>query len=1828
MQESETPSSPFGGAEVAHSRAEFEKLSDLGLFGGDTLEGLQKLRTRLLDLTRNNRLLNFKHTKQSLRFVDRKPDSLYQQILENESGLKVLPVPELDSSKLSTDELARYEQMSSVEKVKYAADKAGITVSYELPTALEPDQDKESSIQTLLFPEDLEATLQTIRSKTRLAIEETGSNFLHLAFGFLEWYESDSSNEPNVAPLVLLPVEVAQTLNSRTRLYEYKLSYTGEELIPNHSLIQKLRSDFGMDLRPPSESEAPETYWEACAQTIETHKHWRILRWASLGLCQFRKLLMYQDLDPAKWPAGDPLTANKKIKEFFEGQRQADGPVSHDFAIDELPVDERDMLLIEDADCSQHSALVDAMRGKDLVIQGPPGTGKSQTITNLICLALLQGKSVLFVSEKLAALEVVKNRLDKAGLGHFCLELHSEKTKKQTIFKSFDQRIKGRFPQPKDYGVAQGHLRARWQQLKELVEILSETEPSSGKTIHEILHMAAESRSGLEASFPSLMNVLEKLALIQKVSLPPIRHFEILHEVTNLESIAASICKQGTNISGNPWFGVCALATQSLPRVVIDLLQNLLSSIDKLEKVMASLDSQLGQAKATPRDIDSAERIVYFATLLENSGAPLPFDFFPGLSEFGEQAFEKLADSLEELQKVENELLDVQFLSDISELSRDQIANAAARLQELMKDGRMTLFELSEIRNRLRLLLDAQPDLLQVIEHLERAFSFTFSLRSFDLDLLIQLVSILSAAPIDLWASFDPALHKPALSELLDRVTEQADCLAKEEADLSEKFYLDRIPSTDQLLYDSNALGRTNVFSFLSRNWKEAWQRFILLKKNKAERFKPKDAALYLERLASHLAASAGFEKNQEFSEKLGTLFKGQRTDFAACRRLVEWLKQLDSSLPRSLSTTTRRCRETILYLDRRDVSELSAFCSPTMVDLLVEFRRFKENELKQTSLRVSENIRIEQALSILRSLSDGLDTNLDICFEALGRNDILLGQLYELHLLLARKRNVLKSIDASNPRSLLGDECSTCPTDGSRIRSKLEIWKRIRSLAPSDIFLKFVVAASKADDLRPLILVIAEMKGELESLETRLVEFGDIAKVDFVKWAKKPRSLLELRSATKASLDSAHQLEPWLQLNSARASLSESNLKTIFALTEEGEAPLSALTLIVDYFTWVPLAESLISRHVRLNQPGTNWDNIRRDFQRLDRELQALNRQLLASVLANREVPAGIAAAKVRDKTDLAYIQHQITLKRPSGTIRDTMAKAGAAVMALKPCLMMSPMAVSQFLLRGQFKFDLLIIDEASQMRPEDALGAIARTKQCVVVGDSNQLPPTAFFERLDLEAESKSDDAVIHESESILEAAAGLYQPSRMLKWHYRSQHESLISFSNAEFYDNSLVVFPSPHDKSPQYGVKFHKIDGRFAGGKNEIEAQIIVHAALTHLRKGTGTTLGIVAMNREQANLIEDLFEKSLKGDPAALRERGRLDERHERVFVKNLENVQGDERDVIFISITYGPDKDGVVKKFFGPINLGTGWRRLNVLFTRARKRVEVFSSMTDHDLAIKREDSRGASSLRNYLEFARTGKLTSVRITDRPSGSAFEDQVKNALLQKGYECEIQLGVANYFLDIAVRNPKRPASFLLGIECDGATYHSHKSARDRDRIRTEVLTNMNWRIHRVWSTDWFRNPKHQLDQILQAIEIAQHAADQEPVVEPEYIEEESNSEAERLVQVGTSELGTVEHILEASESAAGDSEAESKQDLGGKQSITELDQISADAWFRLAKWAKQKDHLTPWQRSLAYSLGRLSAVGRPPSSKQAPYAAAILAEARRLGFDPRSADASY
>lgn len=436
----------------------------------------------------------------------------------------------------------------------------------------------------------------------------------------------------------------------------------------------------------------------------------------------------------------------------------------------------------------------------------------------------------------------------------------------------------------------------------------------------------------------------------------------------------------------------------------------------------------------------------------------------------------------------------------------------------------------------------------------------------------------------------------------------------------------------------------------------------------------------------------------------------------------------------------------------------------------------------------------------------------------------------------------------------------------------------------------------------------------------------------------------------------------------------------------------------------------------------------------------------------------------------------------------------------------MMGPQAVAQYLAPGVIKFDLVIMDEASQLKPEEAIGSIARGGQLVVVGDPKQLPPTSFFSRMTQDGDGGDDHFATTDAESILDVCSSHFRPTRSLRWHYRSQHHSLIAFSNHSFYRGNLIIFPSPYGQGGKLGVRaVYLADAIYENQTNLREAKRVVEAVVEHIATRPNESLGIVTLNIKQRDLIAELLDERLRAvrEADAYREHWAVE--GQPLFIKNLENVQGDERDAIVISTTFGkPAGSSAVRQNFGPISRQGGWRRLNVLFTRAKKSIAIYTSLRPEDIVLDGTTPDGTKALRNYLEYARTGSLTTCEETGREPDSDFEISVMDMLELRGYEVTPQLGVAGYRIDIAVKHPDAPGSYLAAIECDGASYHSALSVRDRDRIRHEILESLGWRgrIWRIWSTDWFRTPRQEAEKLISFLE------DQRASWKPEHASGES------------------------------------------------------------------------------------------------------------------------
>ncbi|MCY3630125.1 MAG: DUF3320 domain-containing protein [Bacteroidota bacterium] len=561
-----------------------------------------------------------------------------------------------------------------------------------------------------------------------------------------------------------------------------------------------------------------------------------------------------------------------------------------------------------------------------------------------------------------------------------------------------------------------------------------------------------------------------------------------------------------------------------------------------------------------------------------------------------------------------------------------------------------------------------------------------------------------------------------------------------------------------------------------------------------------------------------------------------------------------------------------------------------------------------------------------------------------------------------------------------------------------------------------------------------------------------------------------------------------WIRLCDSANAVSERGLDELRSRLADGRLAPKHACDTYDYIR----AESLYKQFEKMNPNLSHMSGRERsalvgEFMDLDATPLNLSAQEVMSAHYS-SIPEG-----TRGK--MGVLRGEAKKKSRHMPLRRLLKEVGDAVQKIKPVFLMSPLSVAQYLDPGGLKFDLLIIDEASQVRPADAIGAVMRAKRTIIVGDQKQLPPTTFFEKLvnidDEEEEQGLEDVIasqIGDMESILALCEARGMPGCMLKWHYRSQHESLIEVSNQEFYENKLVCPPSPAISSADLGLTFEYVGGTYYRGSgksnNPKEAETLMKAVLEHARECPNESLGVVAMSQSQQTTIQNEAERMRALYPEL--NSFCSESKENPFFVKNLETVQGDERDVIFISIGYGRSEDGRLFQNFGPVSNEGGERRLNVLFTRAKKHCRVFSSIRHTDIKHDQARHRGPYMLKTFLKYAETGEMDIPIITGRPPDSPFEEAVADAIRGYGYDVDYQVGSEGFLIDLAVRDPNREGTYILAIECDGARYHSSHWARERDRMRQMLLEGKGWTFHRIWSTDWFANPETETKRAVEAI----------------------------------------------------------------------------------------------------------------------------------------------
>ena len=560
-------------------------------------------------------------------------------------------------------------------------------------------------------------------------------------------------------------------------------------------------------------------------------------------------------------------------------------------------------------------------------------------------------------------------------------------------------------------------------------------------------------------------------------------------------------------------------------------------------------------------------------------------------------------------------------------------------------------------------------------------------------------------------------------------------------------------------------------------------------------------------------------------------------------------------------------------------------------------------------------------------------------------------------------------------------------------------------------------------------------------------------------------------------------KVRSWVLYNKQKAAVRNLGFPEIVDQVDTGIYAPESIVAAFQKTVYKIYAEHILTQEQDLQLfHGSMFEEKIRRFRGLCQDFETLTKDELFAKVASY-LPA--LQSEASNSSEVGILQRNIRNGCRGVSLRNFFASIPDLLHRMCPCMLMSPISVAQYIEADSAKFDLVIFDEASQMPTCEAVGAIARGKSIIVVGDPNQLPPTTFFDCNVYD----EDNAHIEDLESVLDDCLALSLPSKHLRWHYRSRHESLISFSNVRYYDGKLHTFPSPDDLETK--IRYQHVDGVYERGgsrQNKAEAAAVIQEIKRRLEDPalSKMSIGVVTFNSNQQSLLEDmlndLFVKNPDLEQIAL-------ENKEPIFIKNLENVQGDERDVILFSIGYGQDKQGKITLNFGPLNRDGGWRRLNVAVSRARYEMMVFSTLKSDQIDLKRTSAEGVVGLKDFLEYAESGKMLEHGRLSGGSQDGVVEDVARAIRERGYQVKTNLGSSGFKVDIGVVNPDNDSSYALGILCDGYNYMSSRSARDREIVQVNVLKDLGWKVVRVWAMDWWTNRDGVIAELISKIEEA-------------------------------------------------------------------------------------------------------------------------------------------
>ena len=1687
-----------------------KKSEPISLFSGKVpIEvALNELRLRLLDMTGRNRLINYKHSPgKSLQFVHSTIDGVFNRLTDQNNRVAITPLPEPDRSEW----VQKNGRLAKPEPRDWAG-RLGISTSYALAVGKSGTKQQAypvsgADLRTLYFSEDLGKHCRKLEREAKLAIEETGANMLYLVTGFLEFPEAPNSEKLYQAPLLCIPVSVSRV--DEGQYSSFYLNYTGEELSDNLSLREKLKRDFGFNLPEfdPEGDESAEAYLKRVTKAVERQPGWSVKPMLTLTLLSFTNMLLVRDLDPTKWCQEGvfaSLVEHPLVKQVFEGQpASGDTQYAEEYVIDDHP--QGDLPLIFDADSSQHSALIDVIEGHSRVIEGPPGTGKSQTITNLIAAALQAGKKILFVAEKLAALEVVKSRLNQAGLSPFILELHSNKTNKKQVLDDLAARISMRIPRVNELADLLERHEEKRKELKTYAELMNTKVGNKlDLTLHQVMWRAERHR--LQAG-PSA-EAVQELDYFAAARTSPTQFSDICDRLRQLSTQLSLIGVYGPE---HPLWGF--FPTELSPEqdlAVQRVLKDYAGRFAAFSKATQSAADFLGGSHLNMSSKGAENLLTVLENIAPASDEDVDLASLPRLFSGDDTAGRR---SLAILQSMQAQLARIEELNkQISQcLFSSQSVDAATldAAKECVEAVRafglddVSWPNLSQTSHRLSEAAKLAEDALRKLRHAAECAGLPFTDQAVELSILKTASAVSMDAPMDALNYRHVGLDLPIAVNKLREGLSKSERYKELRAQAEARLYMDTMPSETELSEAIRTLREGDAwYRVFQGKWRKAKRLHKALSRNK-EKKTGADCLKDLELVVGLQTVRSEIQGDHSLREVAGAWFEAEKTPFNELLQTATWLSRARLALEAAGvrvevfdPLTAKRAALEALRAESAEIQRHIAALSTLHVECSEALTGALPRILKSTD-SPAWNLRVEtwsHAARIALAAHDFGKAHL--------RPGISLKQgvaALQASLEVPKLEADLQANETA--KALVGPRFCGSETDLGPLFAAHTYGTLIKKAGlPKPI--ENVLISEQCAENYALLRHYTEgiNQGWQDSIDFAkiMASYGQFEPAQWVSPENKTSSAYasELSRKTQLAAESLSGLLAWVQYVEARRHALTLGLDGFVLALENGTVAPEKLEHAFTYRFYAAIAKAVFKRVPALKQfSGVRHSAIRQEFAELDKQIiQLRGLQVARSCRDRSRPPVGQHGVRVDDKTEMKLLEHLIPQQRPRVPVRQIMRRAGNAIQELKPCFMMGPQAVAQFLEPGRFHFDIIVMDEASQLRPEQAIGAIARGSQLVVVGDPKQLPPTSFFSRMsatDSDGEDGIGQLATSDAESILDVCIAHFQPVRTLRWHYRSRHESLIAFSNHHFYRGNLVVFPSPFPKGKSLGLSYHYVrEGVYENQMNHVEARRVVDAAVDHILHRPDDSLGIVTLNIKQRDLVAELLEERLRSIPQAVHYRDRWESEGLGLFVKNLENVQGDERDCILISTTFGKAKDtDVVRQNFGPISREGGWRRLNVLFTRARKAVTVYSSMRPEDIVSDGRTPEGTRALRNYLEFARDGVLPVDRETGLPPDSDFEIAVMDVLKSKGYEVTPQLGVAGFRIDIAVRHPRDPSGYLAAVECDGASYHSGVSVRDRDRIRQEILESLGWRnkIWRIWSTDWFRNPLAETQRMLQFLE---------------------------------------------------------------------------------------------------------------------------------------------